>query len=1480
MNRQKLTFAVGVLFMFTAKVFGQSFTTSAIGHIEKGADVNFMEVARYCREHPQPLVRKPMFDEDGEEERPERPAITDASLIHTIIRPEIRMNVPVGTGSSAGTPHLAEYPASPAPTDTFQAKLSDGTSIPPDTHGDVDSTYAVTAINTSITIQNRTTHAVVSSVTLDAFWTSQEGHGTGAYDPRVHYDHYYHRWIIVTDCYGETDYSQIMVAVSATGDPTGTWHMYKLVVGGTSGNWLDFPNVGFNRRWIVVSGNFFTSGGSFLNDVVYVFDYASMMAGGTMSYGTLTPGSGSFTIAPAVTFDTAENNLFCMETYNGSAGQLQLWKITGAIGAGLTIAVVGHPSTTTHWQSSAPSGGADFAPELGTTDKLQCNDDRIHNLKQRNGKLFCAHTVFLPATGTVNRASAMWWETDTLAAPVQNGVIDDPTTGTGHNFYFFPSIAVNKNNDLLIGFAQANSTIHPSCAYALHMGTDTASTTHPVYTYRHGLLPYYQTFGGSQDRWGDYSHTNVDPVNETDFWTIQESVPAYTGGITNSLWDTWWAYVQVCTAISAPTAGIAPSAPCTGTTQWYSVTPVTGAVSYTWTVTGTGWSGTSTTDSIDLTVGSGIATISAVANSNCTTSTAYTFTVSPSPLPGTPVVTLPSPLPCVGAASTTVNATSTNATSFHWTVSGTGWSGTSTTGTINPVVGTGTGTFVVYGSNACGNGTPDTTTLTPSSGPPTPTIALSGSMPCSGATSATYTATSTGATSYSWTVLGTGWSGSSTTSSITVTLGTGVGTLVATATSACGTSAHDTFTANTSPLPVTPIVTPPSGLCPGSTGIITATSSGATTFNWTVSGTGWSATASTTGTLNVTAGTGVGTIIVFGTNSCGNSTPDTIHITPSALPGTPTISLSGATPCVGSSSASYTGSSSGATSYSWTVLGTGWSGTSATSSLTATVGTGTGTIIAVGTNACGNSNPDTITVNLGTYPGAPSVTPPATIPCFGTVTYSATSTGATSYSWSVTGTGWSGASTTGVDNVTVGTGTGQIIVSGVNVCGNGPADTINVTPAALPSLPIISLSSPLPCAGTATSGTYVATATATTSYNWTVLGTGWSAAATTTNTATVTFGTGTGTIICFGTNACGNGPSDTVNVTSSPLPGTPSLFLTGTVPCALGNATYFGNSIGATSYMWTVIGSGYSAAGSTTDSLHVTVGTGTGMIICTGVNSCGNSISDTAYLVPSAGVGAASPILATTGLCEGATATFITSAITGASSYVWVVTGTGWSGSSTTTMLNTTVGSGTANITVYGVGTCGDGASYTLYSVDPVTAPNASFTLASHVEGLSVNDLLTYTGTGSSSATYTWNFAGGTASPGIGMGPHLVSWGTPGLKTITLSVTDSGCTSTVFSDTVLVTNTTGISSVTGATDIIIVPNPNTGEFNIVFGSVLNQNVNLRISDMQGRVVYTGSYNNVTNDRIAVDASFLPNGVYTATIVTDGSLTNRKVVIER
>ncbi|MFO7789924.1 MAG: PKD domain-containing protein, partial [Bacteroidales bacterium] len=54
---------------------------------------------------------------------------------------------------------------------------------------------------------------------------------------------------------------------------------------------------------------------------------------------------------------------------------------------------------------------------------------------------------------------------------------------------------------------------------------------------------------------------------------------------------------------------------------------------------------------------------------------------------------------------------------------------------------------------------------------------------------------------------------------------------------------------------------------------------------------------------------------------------------------------------------------------------------------------------------------------------------------------------------------------------------------------------------------------------------------------------------------------------------------------------------------------------------------------------------------------------------------------------------------------------------------------------------------------------------------------VTYTGPAGSGATYNWDFGGATVISGSGQGPYVINWSTAGTHTVSLDVTENGCSS-------------------------------------------------------------------------------------------------------
>jgi hypothetical protein len=190
-----------------------------------------------------------------------------------------------------------------------------------------------------------------------------------------------------------------------------------------------------------------------------------------------------------------------------------------------------------------------------------------------------------------------------------------------------------------------------------------------------------------------------------------------------------------CTAAPGDPSGIAGSnSICSGASAIYSVAPVSGATSYSWSLPG-GWTGTSSTNTISIVAGANSGIISVIAGNPCGNSQAVTLNVTVNPSPTISVASTHSVI-CKGN-STDLNAM--GASTYTWN----SFIITQSI-TVSPTV---TTSYSVSGSNSfgCLNSTVFTVTVTNN---PLPTIAVNGpTIMCTGQT---VNLASNGASTYTW----------------------------------------------------------------------------------------------------------------------------------------------------------------------------------------------------------------------------------------------------------------------------------------------------------------------------------------------------------------------------------------------------------------------------------------------------------------------------------------------------------------------------------------------------------------------------------------------------------------------------------------------------------------------------------------------------------------------------------------------------------
>ena len=439
----------------------------------------------------------------------------------------------------------------PGMRDHFLGVIDNHTAIPADTHGAVGPEHLMVALNTEIAVQTREGE-LLSKVGLSDFWGGFD-HGF-VFDPKVVYDHLAKRWVLFTIADVNTTKSAVLIGLSKTSNPNGEWDMASIRVHPTSvkTNYLyaDYPSVGYNGKWLAASVNMYKGTNEvagtkeFVGSRIYAFHKPDYIRNDRAFY-TQFDDPGYFTVVPATTHDAADTNLLFVT--ENSTRALRISALSGKVGQEhYTPKFATTPlKDIVPWEFSI--GKTNISPQKGTAKNIFGNDSRMHALIKRNGKLWAAHHVFLPEGVTnVNRTAVQWWNLETNATIIQRGYIQDTN---GVKQYTFPSIAVNKNNDVLIGYSGFTKDTYASAFYSYRKAGDPLGEMSKPALFKSGVAPYVKLRADGRNSWGDYSATQVDPNNDTDMWTIQmyaETRNTDQKGIPDDKrdrWGTWWGHV-------------------------------------------------------------------------------------------------------------------------------------------------------------------------------------------------------------------------------------------------------------------------------------------------------------------------------------------------------------------------------------------------------------------------------------------------------------------------------------------------------------------------------------------------------------------------------------------------------------------------------------------------------------------------------------------------------------------------------------------------------------------------------------------------------------------------------------------------------------------------------------------------------------------------------------------------------------------------
>ena len=444
------------------------------------------------------------------------------------------------------------------------ATLTDTGAFPPDSMGAVGPTQYMLAVNGRIRSFTKAGVADgVLNVGPDTFFASVMTPVAGAVvlnftsDPQIRYDRFTARWyvtIIDVPCTNATctttAANRVLMAVSdaaSNGTISGStvWTFFQFQADpGT--NFCDYPSLGVDVNALYVGCNMFSNAGSFVGTNGYVIRKSSTLGAGPLTvtmFANLAAGAGAGPESPrgVDNWDASATEGYFVGPDNAAFSLISFRRVsnpgslTPTISANISVTV---PTTTLSGtqtvrlvQHAGNTGGNN-----GLLDTL---DDRFYAAMIRNGRLWAAHNFTVTAAGVASTAAASrnaarWYEFQNLTTTptlVQSGtVFDNAATRAAAMQYFIPSIAVTGQGHAVMGFTMAGTPVGATPAYVGRLSGDTlgtmsgpptvAATTFGTTTANYN--PPSDPGGASGRRWGDYSFTSLDPLDDMSVCTAQQ----------------------------------------------------------------------------------------------------------------------------------------------------------------------------------------------------------------------------------------------------------------------------------------------------------------------------------------------------------------------------------------------------------------------------------------------------------------------------------------------------------------------------------------------------------------------------------------------------------------------------------------------------------------------------------------------------------------------------------------------------------------------------------------------------------------------------------------------------------------------------------------------------------------------------------------------------------------------------------------------
>ncbi|MCP5048072.1 MAG: hypothetical protein GY940_12940, partial [bacterium] len=405
-----------------------------------------------------------------------------------------------------------------------------GAGWPPDTTGDVGTTYFIQAVNTSFAFYRKSDGFRQFVTTFDDFFEGPEVAGTpcdewNQGDPIVLYDQYADRWIIMDFAFypSQSQGSWFSIAASQTGDPNGNWWLYAMPADNVLMN--DYPKMGVWHDGIYMTANMFifpNFGGQFQGVRIWALKTPELY-NGTLTFQTLFDNSYfAWSLLPAHAKGPTPpsagtpNYMIAMDASEygpPSTDKLVVWEydVDWATPANTTW------SGPVQLPSAAFGLTASDVPQRGTSNTLDTLFGRlmfpaIYREFDGHAAMYVNHLAEFGG-----RRTKRWYEVR-IDAGVPS-IYQQSTYAPDSHHRWMGSVAADEDGNIGLGYSVSSTSIFPSIRFGARASID---PTLNVLNLGEGTIVNGTGAQLSTERWGDYSTITIDPVDDQTFWYTTE----------------------------------------------------------------------------------------------------------------------------------------------------------------------------------------------------------------------------------------------------------------------------------------------------------------------------------------------------------------------------------------------------------------------------------------------------------------------------------------------------------------------------------------------------------------------------------------------------------------------------------------------------------------------------------------------------------------------------------------------------------------------------------------------------------------------------------------------------------------------------------------------------------------------------------------------------------------------------------------------